>query len=93
MNRTNKNFSKKVYIVRSVDLQLVAYSDTVFRTLKEAREEIQRRTRVDSYVDALIRITVDSEDIYENLLNDELDTYDTIEDVGEVEFMMVRKGK
>ena len=92
MNRTNKNFSKKVYIVRSVDLQLVAYIDTVFRTLKEAREEIQRRTRVDSYVDALIRITVDSEDIYENLLNDELDTYDTIEDVGEVEFMMVRKG-
>lgn len=92
MNRTNKNFSKKVYIVRSVDLQLVAYSDTVFRTLKEAREEIQRRTRVDSYVDVLIRITVNSEDIYENLLNDELDTYDTIEDVGEVEFMMVRKG-
>lgn len=47
---------KRLYIVRSVDLENVAFVDTVFTTKKEAMEHIRSVEKLEYYTDCLIRV-------------------------------------
>ena len=83
---------KKVYVVRSVDLLVVAFNDEVFNTLKEAKEEIRSRIISDDTIDMIIRVSLENA-IYLGLLDDEIDTYDTINQCAkELEILYIRKG-
>lgn len=47
---------KRVYIYRNVDLEVVAFGDTVFNTRKEAEQELRQWNKDESFADVIIQV-------------------------------------
>ena len=47
---------KRVYIYRNVDLEAVAFGDTVFNTRKEAEQELRQWNKDESFADVIIQV-------------------------------------
>ena len=71
---------------------MVSFGDSLFKTVKDANQEISSRSKVNSYIDMLIKITLTEED-YNKLIEEEIDSYEALNTYAqEIEILRIRKG-